>query len=640
MKYRPEIDGLRTMAVLPVVFFHSGLSGFSGGFIGVDIFFVISGFLITTLLEEELREGRFSIVGFYERRARRILPAIFFYLILTTIFAALLFLPSFFIDYAKSMVSVALFISNFYFWKFSGYFEDSALLRPLLHTWSLSVEEQFYIFMPLAMWLLNRWTGGLRLAVFAAVAAASFALSVYATDVAPTANFFLLPTRCWELLLGALLAIWGRQSTLPNPANNLLAIAGLSAILFAVFTYSAATPFPGLSAALPCMGAVILIYTGGEQHSIVARLLSTRPFVFTGRISYSLYLSHWPIAVFLRYVTLREPGVLDAIFIIVSSYILASFSWWFVEGPFRGKAIISSRGGVFASAALGLFAAFTVAYGTIAANGFPNRFPAFEAQTEMLHLKKQQTAAAGDVQTWRNDKCFFENGDEFKNWKPENCQLTKTSGDAALLWGDSYAAHYVPGIVANAEQTSLQIYEYTYAGCPPILAYYSYARPSCQQFNRNVLNLIKTLNVKHVILSGRWVDLRLRGLDLLQDTISTLKAMGVDVTVIGQSPMFVTDVRVIGFEKATLGETSSSWPTIIEPNFNEQLKAAAKGADFIDPIINLCPGGTCNYIIDGQFLYFDSGHFSDFGSDIVVKQYFPFGHKSPMETEGIQNVAN
>ncbi|MFS8111068.1 acyltransferase family protein [Rhizobium jaguaris] len=637
MKYRPEIDGLRTMAVLPVVFFHSGLSGFSGGFIGVDIFFVISGFLITTLIEEELKNGRFSIVGFYERRARRILPALFFYLILTTFFAALLFLPSFFIDYSKSMVSVALFISNFYFWKFSGYFEDSALLRPLLHTWSLSVEEQFYIFMPLAMWLLHRWTGSLRLAVFAAVAAGSFALSVYATDVAPTANFFLLPTRCWELLIGALLAIWGRQSALPSPANNLLSIVGLSAILFAVFTYSAATPFPGLSAALPCIGAVILIYAGGAERSIVARLLSTKPFVFTGKISYSLYLAHWPIAVFLRYVTLREPGTFDAMFIIVSSYILASCSWWFVERPFRGKAIISSRGGVFASAAMGLFAAFTVAYGTIAANGFPNRFPAYEAQTEMLHLKKQQTAAAGVNQTWRNDKCFFENGDAFKSWKPENCQLTKTSGDVALLWGDSYAAHYVPGIVANADQTSLQIYEYTYAGCPPVLAYYSYARPNCQQFNRNALNLIKTLNVKHVILSGRWVDLRLRGLDLLQDTISTLKGMGVDVTVIGQSPMFVTDVKVIGFEKATLGESSSSWPTIIEANFNEQLKAAAKGAAFIDPIINLCPSGICDYIMDSQFLYFDSGHFSDFGSAFVVKLYFPLSYRGDY---AIRNVAN
>jgi peptidoglycan/LPS O-acetylase OafA/YrhL len=629
MKYRPEIDGLRTMAVLPVVFFHSGLSGFSGGFIGVDIFFVISGFLITTIIEDDLKAGRFSIVGFYERRARRILPALFFYLLLTTLFASLLFLPSFFIDYSKSMASVALFISNFYFWKFSGYFEDSALLRPLLHTWSLSVEEQFYIFMPLAMWLLHRWRGGLRLAAFAAVAAASFALSVYATDVAPTANFFLLPTRCWELLLGALLAIWGRQSTLPNLINNLLAIAGFLAIVIAVFTYSAATPFPGLSAALPCIGAVILIYTGGAKQSIVARLLSTKPFVFTGKISYSLYLAHWPIAVFLRYVTLREPGALDAIFIIVSSYVLAVCSWWFVERPFRGREIISSRGKVFASAATGLFAAFAVAYGTIAAGGFPNRFPAYEAQAEMLRLKEKPLAvAAGEDQTWRNDRCFFENGDEFKNWKPENCQLTKTSGDVAFLWGDSYAAHYVPGIVANAGQTSLQIYEYTYAGCPPVLAYYSYARPNCQQFNRNALNLIKTLNVKHVILSGRWVDLRVRGLDLLQDTISTLKALGVDVTVIGQSPMFVTDVRVIGFEKAALGEASSSWPTVIEANFNEQLRSVSKGATFVDPIANLCSGGNCNYIIDGQFIYFDSGHFSDFGSALVVKRYFPLAYKS------------
>lgn len=624
MKYRPEIDGLRTIAVLPVVFFHSGISGFSGGFVGVDIFFVISGFLITSIIENDLKNRRFSIVQFYERRARRILPALFFYLVLTTLFAALLFLPSFFIDYSRSLASVALFVSNFYFWKYSGYFENSALLRPLLHTWSLAVEEQFYIFMPIAMWLLYRWLGRFRLAIFALVAAASFALSVYATEVAPTANFFLLPTRCWELLIGALLAIWGRRSALTGLGNHLLAIAGLLAIAYAVVAYSEATPFPGLSAALPCVGALVLIFTGGAKHSIVGRLLSTRPFVFTGQISYSLYLAHWPIAVFLRYVTLREPGALDAIFIVVSSYMLAACSWWFVERPFRGKAIISSRGSVFASAFAGLFATLIVAYGTVAANGFPNRFPAFEAQAEGLRVREEQAIAAGENRTWRNDTCFFENGDAYKGWKAENCRLTQGSGDAALLWGDSYAAHYVPGIVANADRTSLQIYEYTYAGCPPVLAYYSYARPSCQQFNRNALDLIKSLNVKHVILSGRWVDLRLRGLDLLQGTISTLKAEGLDVTVIGQSPMFVTDVRVIGFEKATLGASSSSWPTVIEPEFNEKLKSAANGATFVDPIAILCANRNCPYIIDKKYVYFDSGHFSDFGSAFAARLYFPF----------------
>ena len=238
MKYRPDVDGLRAVAVLPVVLFHAGVAGFDGGFVGVDVFFVISGYVITLRLLSDLQEGRFSIIDFYERRVRRIFPALFFMMALTTVVAALLFLPPNFEDFSKSAVATALFASNFYFWKFSGYFEPSALLRPLLHTWSLAVEEQYYIFMPIAMYLAYRFAKARWLLVFLPVALLSFALSVVATSTAPTANFFLLPTRAWELLLGALLVLTPPPALARKAWADAIGFVGLGLILYAVLAYT------------------------------------------------------------------------------------------------------------------------------------------------------------------------------------------------------------------------------------------------------------------------------------------------------------------------------------------------------------------------------------------------------------------
>ena len=262
MKYRPDVDGLRAVAVLPVVLFHSGIAGFGGGFVGVDVFFVISGYVITLRLLSDLEQGRFSIIDFYERRVRRIFPALFFMIGLTTIAASVLLLPPNFEDFSKSAVATALFVSNMYFWKFSGYFEPSALLRPLLHTWSLAVEEQYYIFMPIAMYLAYRFARAKWLLVFLPVALLSFALSVYATTTAPTANFFFLPTRAWELLLGAMLVLTPPLAPARKWLADALGFLGLGLILYAVLSYTEETPFPGVNALAPCLGAALVIYSG------------------------------------------------------------------------------------------------------------------------------------------------------------------------------------------------------------------------------------------------------------------------------------------------------------------------------------------------------------------------------------------
>jgi peptidoglycan/LPS O-acetylase OafA/YrhL len=618
MRYRAEIDGLRSLAILPVLLFHAGVPGFEGGFVGVDIFFVISGFLITGIIASELQANHFSILTFYERRARRILPALTFFSLLTLLAAWLFFLPNFFEDFSRSLVAVATFTSNIYFWKYSGYFDNSAYLRPLLHTWSLAVEEQFYIFMPVAMLLLHRFARRLLLPALVIATVLSFALSVYATGVAPTANFFLLPTRAWELLLGSLLAM-SAVRRLPALLNSILAVAGVLAIGIAVFGYTEATPFPGLAALLPCMGAVLIIATGGNTP--VGMLLSTRPVVFIGKISYSLYLAHWPVAVFIRYVTLEEPTAVHSVAIIVVSFLLALFSWKFVETPFRSRRAAGQGRGLIVLPAAGLTLAALVAAGAAGlwSRGFPERFPDYLAM-------RDRTAAverAEPSRTWRNGACFFEEGQAFGGWKPEECLLVSHSGPAALLWGDSFAAHYVPGLMAHSDAVPGRLYQYTYAGCPPVLAYYSYARPACTLFNRKALEVIEALDIRTVILSARWIDLRARGLDLLAGTIAELQSRGVKVVVIGQSPAFVTNVDVIAYANRTVEGNRATWFTLVDDQFNSELQQASAGATFIDPIALGCEARQCPYMQEGRFLYFDSSHLSNFGSALMMEALLP-----------------
>jgi peptidoglycan/LPS O-acetylase OafA/YrhL len=606
MKYRPEIDGLRAVAVLPVLLFHAGLDVFSGGYVGVDVFFVISGFLITGLIREDLAQGKFSILGFYERRVRRILPALTFTVIATSIVAFAVMLPSFLIDYSKSLVSVATFLSNMYFWRYSGYFDASAELRPMLHTWSLAVEEQFYIFMPIAAFVAYKFFRTYWLWIFGLAAAASLALSIYATQTAPTANFFVLPTRAWELLLGALLASIPARSAKGSLAQALAGL-GLGLILYAVFAYTEATPFPGLTALAPCVGSALIIYFAHPTQTWVGRLLASKPATAIGLISYSLYLVHWPVAVFWRYLTLQQPGFWGAIAIVAISLPLAYVSWRYVERPFRKRGGASSLKvaliGLAALAGIGAIGALGWATG-----GLPQR------------ISSAAIASAPEAQgasSWRNGLCFFEGDLDFSAWSAEACVINPSGEIPVLLWGDSFAAHYTPGIAAVAEGGPMRVYQYTAAGCPPALTYYSYARPNCRPFNEHALQLVDQLGVRRVILSARWVDLQRRGLEHLESTLDALAARGVEVYVVGQSPIFMTDVAVIG------ARGHDAWTPAIDLRVNDELRAMAGPARFIDPIPALCGDGLCPIRDAGRYLYYDYGHFSDLGSERAARLYLP-----------------
>lgn len=335
MKHRNEIDGLRAIAVLPVIFHHAGFALFSGGFVGVDVFFVISGYLITRLILEELARGEFSIRRFYARRARRILPALFVMMFACIPFALLWMLPSQFLDFSQSLMAVMLFASNILFWRESGYFAAEAAEKPLLHTWSLGVEEQYYVLMPLALMLLWRFGRPRLFGGVVAAALVSFALCEYASRYYINVNFFLIPTRAWELLIGSLCAIIHTRSEVKK--QDVLSALGLAMILVAVFVYDKHMRLPSAYTLLPVLGtALVLLY--GSAGSWTARLLATRALVGIGLISYSAYLWHHPLFALARIRTHATPDVVTMLVLAAAALALGALSWRYVEQPFRQKA--------------------------------------------------------------------------------------------------------------------------------------------------------------------------------------------------------------------------------------------------------------------------------------------------------------
>ncbi len=362
LKYRAEIDGLRALAVIPVILFHAGFDLFSGGFVGVDIFFVISGYLITAIIIADIESNRFSILRFYERRARRILPALFFVMLVCIPFAWLWMTPKELQKFSESLFAISFFSSNFLFWTESGYFATAAEFKPLLHTWSLAVEEQYYLLFP--VFLLFAWRFG-RNKVFWMIVVlllASLWLSEWASGQGGRiagGNFYLFPTRAWELFAGSLSAFIIRARGIKK--NNALALIGLLAIIFSIFFYSEATPFPSLYALVPVGGTVLLILFSDEA-TLASKILSQRFIVALGLVSYSAYLWHQPLFAFARLLNTYHPSPFVMAFLSLFAFFLAYFSWKYIETPFRRKRDIKPRAiflfsfsGLLAFSAIGIY---------------------------------------------------------------------------------------------------------------------------------------------------------------------------------------------------------------------------------------------------------------------------------------------
>jgi peptidoglycan/LPS O-acetylase OafA/YrhL len=344
MKYRAEIDGLRALAVLPVILFHAGFEWFSGGFVGVDVFFVISGYLITNIIISEMAEGKFSIVNFYERRARRILPALFFVMAACLPFAWFWLPPNDLKDFGQSLVAVSTFSSNILFWLESGYFDTAAELKPLLHTWSLAVEEQYYILFPI--FLMLTWRLGIKwvLVLLSVVFLVSLGVAQWGAYNKPSATFFLLPTRGWELLVGVFVAFYLKYNAhmKSHIVNQALSLLGFGMIAYSIIAFDETTPFPSLYALIPTVGTGLLILCAVPK-TYVYKLLSLKIVVGIGLISYSAYLWHQPLLAFTRHRLLGDVSELILITLCFISLVMAWFSWKFVEAPFRSKTRVSHR---------------------------------------------------------------------------------------------------------------------------------------------------------------------------------------------------------------------------------------------------------------------------------------------------------
>ena len=497
--YRPEIDGLRAVAVLAVVLYHAG-GLLPGGYVGVDVFFVISGYLITRLIRDRVDAGTFSIVEFWERRIRRLMPALVVMVAATLVLGHALLIPPDLRDLGASSVAQAALVANVYFWRQTGYFAEAAETKPLLHTWSLAVEEQFYLALPPALMLLALWARRRTPWALSALAAGSFAVSLYGTEHHPTATFFLLPTRAWELLAGSLLTY------LPDPParsrwGRAAQWVGMAMVIAPMFALDRRSPFPGVAAIPPVAGTAALIWgSAAGSRGALKRLLSTGPFTSVGLISYSLYLWHWPILVYLG-VRWPDHGALALAAAIALSLLAGACSWRFVETPIRRGGSLSSRRSLFAAAAL---ATGTLAAGGLAlvgADGLPGRFDS--SLSPLFH----------DTQ-WRGREYATPRSSPEARFVPLGAPVDATGGGRPdfFLWGDSHAMALAGAVDRVASQRGLRGFAFVKSshlpvpdGWMPFLETVEANSSEVQRKDReSAVRFIKDRRPRRLLVAARW----------------------------------------------------------------------------------------------------------------------------------------
>ena len=624
LNYRPDIDGLRAVAVL-LVFADHLRTRFSGGYIGVDVFFVISGYLISSVILSEMNAGTFSIFHFYERRIRRIFPALLVMMLGVSVLAYRYFVPSELEAYAGSMLAAILSVSNFLFWHQTGYFDAPSALKPLLHTWSLGVEEQFYIFFPLFLVIVRKIAPQRTRAAIWTVAGVTFALACVWVRRDPTAAFFFAPLRAWELLLGTIVS----QRYLPvihgKPARNVASGAGLLLIIVPAMMYTAKTPFPGLGALAPCLGAALLIAAGETGPSFVGNLLAWRPVVFIGLISYSLYLWHWPILVFQRtssmLVDLPEGNKLAKLAVVIVSLVVATLSWRFVETPFRKGRLRPGVPALFLlnGAAVALLAA--IAVGMMATHGLPRRFPA-NALGVAEFTTYDETAA------YRENVCFLGPKSTFVNFDPAVCLASDPSRKQYLLVGDSHGADLYPGL--SSVFPELNISQVNTAGCKILLDEVNQSKSMCGQLATYLYDFLARHPVDTVLLSGRWGK---SDLPALKRTIDWIEQHGMHVVVFGPAIEYDAPLpRMLAIGLRDHAPSLALRHRLLEP---EQLDAEMRnlvrkewGVRYISAYEDLCaaregtgvvpqrnePGDCVLYAEPGVPMLFDTDHFTAQGS--------------------------
>lgn len=625
--YRPEIDGLRAIAVLSVILSHANFTAFSGGFIGVDVFFVISGYLITRIILGEYEAGRFSLVRFYERRAKRILPALFFVVLVCLPFAWLLLMPSAYEDFSKSLIATAFSVSNFYFWKKTDYFATESGEVPLLHTWSLGVEEQYYMLFPLLF--LWRFRVSTIFRIVAVMAVCSLAFSEWGARAMPAANYYLLPGRAWEILAGSLCAFYASSGS--RKPNGLLAMLGLTMIVAAIFAFEPSIRIPSVMALLPVGGAALFLLFASHEN-LAGKLLAHPALVFIGKISFSAYLWHQPVFAFWRVSSLEAPGPMVMACLIVLVFVLAVATWLLIEQPFRHRKASTFRvagavsGVVLAFAAFGLFG--------IIKNGVPSRID-------------PKLFAFIDATTWNNN-CLFQVTHGLPTLPVKECIFDKDDSPEVAIWGDSIGSSISPALVEKLSANGEGVAQLTHGNCAPILDV-SIARASsaanCDAFNQRAFDYLLQSEIKTVVLVASWVAffnegyLKIDGnehtraavsveqvTENFSETIRHLQQDGKKIILVYPGPRFRKN---IADEMAAIMLKGDDTPT-----FEYSLAAFKKNTErayaFLDAVTNegvgriwpekiFCGGvSICTYGKDGTAYVADRIHYTGAGASLVA----------------------
>lgn len=649
MGYRRDIDSLRAFAIIPVVLFHAGLGFIPGGFVGVDIFFVISGFLISKIIIREVWDGHFSILKFYERRARRIIPALIAVVGATMIFGWIVFKPEEVDAMGKSAIAAIGFSSNIWFWKSAlEYFAPAVEAAPLLHTWSLAVEEQFYILFPLLILAIHRYVPKHLGKIIIAATLLSFLLSAYAVYWRPSATFYLLPTRAWELGIGTLLAIYSTRIRLaPGFLRETIAILGLILLVYPLFFYSKSMPFPGWTALAPCLGAAILIALGHGQHTRTLSFMQWGSLVFIGKISYSLYLVHWPIAVFTKYLsnksTLSYPMALA---VISASIVCAIISWRFIEQPFRNQKASTFRILAYSGGAMGLVVALAICV------------VSFDSWKFRLTTQQQAIVDAANDRALTPTNCT-PLWMEFGMCPIGAANDTSKPYDFALL-GDSHALS-ISSEVDEAARIAGKSGLMTNMICPPLTGVSRLIEPRCTDFtDASIKEILARSDIKTVILHARWAyyesgtdvdgraDNEKYNLLLVRDaqdragnnpheiferglrrTVEQLVASGRNVVIIEGVPEVGWNVPNALILKERWG---ISPPAVPSTDTVRKRQAGARSVfdqfrghprvRLIDPIPAMCGDDVCRVELGGVAAYYDDNHLTKSAAKSIFREIF------------------
>lgn len=664
-KYRPEIDGLRAIAVLAVVAFHAFPNWMKGGFIGVDVFFVISGYLISTILFENLDRGTFSFAEFYCRRIRRIFPALILVLVSCSAFGWFALFADEYKQLGKYIAAGAGFVSNLVLWADAGYFDNSAETKPLLHLWSLGIEEQFYIFWPLVLWFAWKRKFNL-LTITIAVAAISFALNLHGVKQDAVATFYSPQTRFWELLAGSLLAWFTlyrkgtHQSVKPkidswlsnviylektenNGASlaNFLSVAGLALLAYGFWRINKDSAFPGGWAVIPVAGSLLII-TAGAKAWINCHILSNRIAVWFGLISFPLYLWHWPLLSFARIIEGGTPSREIRIGLVLLAILLAWITCRLIERPIRlgGRNKIKVSMLIFFAAILGV-------------SGFAANKSEFLQQTFLQ--QRFDTILKTITRTARQSECF-EIPYSYRTDGAWYCDLgNKSFPTEYFAFGDSHALSLVPALESFATKHRLNIQFTGTSGCPPLLGIQSMRgdadieKNNCQKLNERVFNHVKSQHIQNVILIARWVyytgstsrpsELNLiarnptaavtkvsSGQDFswaLQNTIARYKSIGVNIILVEDNPQQELDPKD-ALRKGLLLGGHARYFVSRESHIRNQRDVNTLIRNQTAVVINfddvLCDDKTCPLFRGDTSLYFDDDHLSNEGAMLVHPQ--------------------